>query len=292
MRTLTLCVVLLVCSATGATEDLSAVQSAIADSVRASHPVVIQVHLALCDNTVIRCGGAGLGDGDSLRTNLYWSTSEGLRGWLTEQPTGWHLVAEDPPGTGARITRSVWQRSITPGATWRALGVERAFPVYLVIDVWRGSAPAIDAATAAFARDLYDTTPRVVRAGGLSLDAGGAAHVIAWVGHNRWMDYERFSWPSVARQPRGAKGVIAIACYSQAYLASRIEASGNLALTVTRDFVMASGAPLVGALDALLGGRDLQAIRVAATAAYAKGQGKDPARLRRVFSNPAARDWR
>jgi hypothetical protein len=54
---------------------------------------------------------------------------------------------------------------------------------------------------------------------------------------------------------------------------------------------MASGAALLGAVDAFLDGESLESIRKAATRDYARGQKKDPARISKVFVNASSTRW-
>ncbi len=260
-----------------------------AASVVRGQPVVVQTHVALCDNSLLRCGGHGLGDGDSLRTNLYWATTEGLRGWLVESRGPWKLVGERPGGRPERLLVSVWRRSVAPSPRWRALGVVKSFDVYLVIDVWRGT--AIDAGVAAWVQDLQRDTPRTVEVDGRVLPAGGAATIVAYVGHNRWMDDATVGWRDTGERTGATKGVVAIACYSKPYLKPRLARAGHVALVLTNDFVMASGAALVGGLDAFFEGRDLAGVRQKAAEDYARAGKKDANRVAGVFVNSAAKSW-
>src|SRR5689334_21751746 len=94
MRFLCTCInLLLLCSNAGAEPWLDGLRERVAADLRAGRPVVVEAHVALCDNTVIRCGGHGLGDGDDLGRNLYWATSGGMRGWMDRRSSGWRRVA-------------------------------------------------------------------------------------------------------------------------------------------------------------------------------------------------------
>ena len=46
----------------------------------AGKPLVVEVHVPLCESSIIACGNAKLGDGDTPETNLYWSTTPGFGG--------------------------------------------------------------------------------------------------------------------------------------------------------------------------------------------------------------------
>jgi hypothetical protein len=74
----------------------------------------VQVHVPLCEGTIIACGNAKLGDGDNPRTNLYWATTEGFLGWFGRKGSGWKatLVATgDAIGESDVLDLRVWQRA-------------------------------------------------------------------------------------------------------------------------------------------------------------------------------------
>ena len=64
---------------------LDALYARIDRDAAAGRPLVVLVHVPLCDGAIINCGNARLGLPGNLRTNLYWATSEGtlhaFRGW-------------------------------------------------------------------------------------------------------------------------------------------------------------------------------------------------------------------
>jgi hypothetical protein len=270
---------------------LAALQDRVAADLRAGRPLVVHAHVALCDNSIIRCGGHGLGDGDRPATNLYWATAGGTRGWLDRRGSGWTRVAAGRPARAGILVRAVWRRRVVPGAAWRRRGVARPFDVYLVADAWRGR--AIDAAVAAYLDDLYRGQPRPVSvAGAAPLAAGGAAHLVAYVGHNRWMDTPDFDWTRFAGSTPGPpKGTLAIACHTRAYLGRHLPAAARVPLLLTADFLFASSPALEGAVLSFAAGGGYAAIRAAATRAYAVGQRRPVARVAGVFTNPADRRW-
>jgi hypothetical protein len=267
-------------------DDLPAILAA---QVKRKAPVVVQLHVALCDNQVLECGGRGLGDGDNLRTNLYWGTSEGFAGWMQQRESAWHLVKTLPGGAPEILQIRVYRRGITPSAALRALGVTTPFDAYLVAFAWRGK--SIDDAIAQFAAELFGDQPRVFEVDGVKLQAGAAAQIVGYVGHNRWMDRPDFPWRKLFHVPAQRKGVLAVACYSRAYLKQAVVESHNVPLLFTNDFVMASSGAALGAINVALGGGSLEEIRRGGANGYAAGQHKVVAQLSRVFVNPAAPKW-
>lgn len=264
-----------------------------AGDLKAGRPLVIHAHVALCDSSIIRCGGRGLGDGDSLRTNLYWATGGGARGFFDRRGSGWARVFVGRGEHADVLERVVWHRRVAPAGGLRQRGVGAPVDVYVVVDAWRGR--AIDAAVAAYLGDLYGERPRVVPAapGRPALRAGGAAHLVAYLGHNRWMDTPDFDWGALGRRPRPRqpKGAIAIACHTRAYLARHVPAPTRVPLLLTADFLFASSPAFEAAALAFAGGGSLGDIRAAATRGYAEGQRQPVSRVAGVFTNPSDRRW-
>ncbi len=271
----------------GALEALDTLDAAVAADLAAGRPLVVQVHVALCDNQIIDCGGRGLGDGDDLARNLYWATSGGLRGWFERRGSGWTRVAR-AGRHGDVLETVVYRRRVAPGPAWRRRGVRAPFDLYVVAEAWRGR--AIEGALDAFVADLYGGDARVVALdGGGAVAAGGAARLVAYVGHNGWMDRARLRWPSGGSAR--AKGFVAIACLTRDYLARAIGGPTRVPLVLTRDLVFAGSHALDGAVQAFAGGGSFDDIRQAAARAYADGERKAVGRVETVFTNPGDRKW-
>jgi hypothetical protein len=264
----------------------------VAADLVAGKPLVVQVHVPLCDNDVLRCGRGRLGDGDDPDGNLYWATSGGFRGWFNRRGSSWTEVLRQRSTEPDRVELRVWRRWMAPSATLRARGVRRRFPVYVVAQAWRGE--SMQAAMAAYSADLFageGEVRRIELPGGEVLAAGGGARLVAFVGHNGWMDVGRFDWPeSRADAPR--RGTIAIACITEAYLVPAVPGPARVPLLFTRTLLFAGAHAFEGAVTAFAGGVDLATIRTAAARAYAAGQGKPVARVQSAFTNPSDRRWK
>ena len=271
---------------------LTRLHADVAADLAAGRPLVVQVHVPLCDNDVLRCGGGRLGDGDDPDGNLYWATSGGFRGWFGRPGSGWKqvlLLREPAPDV---LEVRVWRRWFAPSAAQRAQGVKRRFPVFVVAHAWRGE--AIQSAMAAYASDLFagaGEARRIELTDGTVLAAGGSARVVAFVGHNGWMDVSEFEWPApVESAPR--RGAIAVACITESYLVPAVPSAERVPLLFTRSLLFAGAHSLEGAVSAFAQGRDLSGIREGAVRAYAEGQGKSLTRVRAAFTNPADPRWR
>lgn len=276
---------------------LADLQDAVAADLAGGRPLVVQVHVPLCDNDVLRCGGGRLGDGDDPDGNLYWATSGGFRGWFGRRGSGWQqvLLQRNPrPDVPDVLELRVWRRWVTPPEQLRARGVRRRFAVYVVAHAWRGE--SIGSAMAAYAADLFagpGEVSRIELPDGTELEAGGGARVVAFVGHNGWMDAGAldFRWPEPAKDsPR--RGTIAVACITENYLVPAVPSAGRVPLLFTRSLLFAGAHAFEGAVTAFANGLDLGGIREGAVRAYAAGQSKPLPRVRAAFTNPADPRWK
>jgi hypothetical protein len=186
----------------------------------------------------------------------------------------------------------VWRRTMPLPPAWKTPGMPASFTAYVVGFAWRGT--AIDRALATYLSDLFFEKPRAIPlSDGEELLAGGAARLIAWVGHNRMMDVP-VDWNvyvHAGESARFRKGALAVACYSAEYLRKAVPAPTRVPLLMTTNFVMASSAAMEGSVMAFLGGQDLLGIRMAGAIGYATGQRRPVERVRSAFTNPSDRRW-
>ena len=281
------------------TSDAEAWRAGLTDRIvgdlAAGKPLVIQVHVPLCDNDVIPCGNARLGDGDRPDGNLYWATTEGTTGWFGRRGGGWkQVLAADGAAVALPevLDVRVWRREVVTPRAWRGPGAPARYSLYVVAFAWRGE--RIDDALHRYAEDLHGlTSASLALPDGTTLAIGGGAHVIAYVGHNRLMDLPGFDWRGfAARGDATPRGAVAIACHTAVYVQDVVPGPTRVPLLFTRDFLLASSAALEGAVLALAGGGDYAAIRRGGAQGYATGGKKTLAHVFGAFSNPADRRWR
>jgi hypothetical protein len=284
-----LCLIASTADADATREWLDGLVDRVVTDLAAGKPLVVEVDVPLCDNHIIRCGNPKLGDGDAPETNLYWSTTPGFGEWFHER--GWKRVLVQKAGeTGDAdiLAVHVYRKSVAASAAWRKRGVPARFDIDIVARAWRGS--AIDRALAAYAADVSGTTSRTLAlSDGTTIAAGGAAQIVAYVGHNRLMDLEQFVWPAAGRT---VKGTIAIACDTAPYMEAEVSAATRVPLLMTRDLLFANAAPLEATVLAFATGGDYAQMRRDATAAYAGVQKETFQHMAGVFTNPSDRRWK
>lgn len=261
------------------------------DDLAAGKPLVVEVHVPLCDSSIIACGNAKLGDGNNPETNLYWSTTPGFGSWFARRGSGWTRVLKQTAadsGDPDVLAVHVYRRRVAAPAAWKKRGAPAKIEIDLVIHGWRGT--AIDRALAAYAADVSGQGTRsLALTDGTTLDAGGAAQIVAWVGHNRLMDIETYAWPQPGTT---TKGTIAIACHTADYMEDKVPASTRVPLLMTRDFLFANAAPLEATILAFAAGGDYAKIRLDAATAYAGVRQREVKHVYGAFTNPADRRWK
>lgn len=293
MRFVALLLVLCVSTAHASTEDdwFAGLTKRVVADLKDGKPLVVEVHVPLCDTSIIPCGNAKLGDGENPETNLYWATTPGFGRWFVRRGGGWKrvkLAKPDETGDADILALHVYRRTMQTPATWQKDGAPKTYELDIVVRGWRGT--AIDKALAAYAKDVSGGATRTIAlADETKLEAGGAAQIVAWVGHNRLMDLESFEWPAPAKT---TKGTIAIACHTAAYMEANVPAATRVPLLMTKDFLFSNAAPLESAVLAFASGRGYAAIRSEATIAYAGVQKRPVKKMGGVFTNPSDRRWK
>jgi hypothetical protein len=237
-------------------------------------PRVVHVFVALADNANqgIVPVPAKLGNGADPDRNLYWGAAGGVKTYFARSKD-WQLLAQ--------------QQGPKPEILERCIFKHRAANTYLVADAYQGDRikHAItdfleaaaggnpeDVAVPAAGHTLHSppaaavsaaNTPAVVR-------AGGNANLVAYVGHDGFMDFRLSSLPRQKNSTR--REAIILACISKTYFAEPLRSAGAHPLLWTTGLMAPEAYTLKDALDGwILGEADGQ-IRERAAAAYDRYQ--------------------
>ena len=241
-------------------------QARIAADIAAGRPVVVHLVVALCDNQNqgIVPVPRSLGNGQDPRSNLYWGARFGVRGYFGRE-RGWKNVDVDKPIDKRIRERLVYSTEIQRG--------NRAAAVYVVADAWDGA--EMRSAIQSFFAIASGRAPEDVsiRRGSqpLTIQAGGVAHLAAFVGHNGLMD---FSLPppdrSMRRQTPGSS--IVLACASKPYFLDRLHGIGSHPLLLTTGLMAPEAYTLDAVIRSWIGDGSVTAAREAAATAYDRYQ--------------------
>ena len=136
----------------------------------------------------------------------------------------------------------------------------------MVADAWDGSriADSIEHFLALAAGRRSET---ITLASGTSIQAGGAAAVLAFVGHNGLMEYELSSVPQGAADGL-SRGAIVLACASKPYFLDALKQGGSHPLLLTTGLMAPEAYTLDAALTTLLEGGGSAEIYESAAQAY------------------------
>lgn len=256
----------------------------------AGNPLVVEIHVPLCDNAIIRCGNDKLGDGDNPDTNLIWSTTPGFGAWFERRGNGWKRVLHQrgtATGQPDVVAFDVHRRTMRASQAWKKRGAPSTFDVVLVVRGWRGK--AIDAALAQYTQDISGGPAReIVLADKSKIQAGGSAQLVAFVGHNRLMDVDAYRWPKPGQE---TQGTIAIACRTEPYWKTAV-GEKRVPLLLTTDLLFANAAPLEAAVLAFASGQGYARIRAEAAAAYAAIRKRPVDKIFGAFTNPSDARWK
>jgi len=229
-------------------------------------PLVVHVTVALCDNEhqgIVPVPRA-IGNGQDPRNNLYWGADFGVKSWLLRHERWQKIEASGTKESG--ILERLVARKVIDGR-----------PVYIVADAWDGAEirTAINQFMegAAGIRRGQVKTPE-----GAVLGLGGAADVVAYVGHNGLMDFASTARLSggTGDRPRS----IVLACASRQYFESLLVRAGSQPLLLTTNLMAPEAYTLTAAIAAFVMHHD---VREAAAQAYSAHQSCGIRGARRLF---------
>jgi hypothetical protein len=218
---------------------------------------VAYVIVALCDNVNqgIVPVPAALGNGDDPARNLYWGARFGVKTHFNASRE-WRAVAafEDP----------------APRVLERVVYKHRTLDAYLVADAYRGA--EIKQATVDFFNVASGNLNPTFEDGGKTygLGRGGAAHLVAYVGHDGLMDFRLPALPG--RRDDVRRDAVVLACISKRYFAPGLRETGAHPLVWTTNLMAPEAYVLKAALDGWLAGEDGESVRLRAAKAYDRYQ--------------------
>jgi hypothetical protein len=237
-------------------------------AAQSSPPRTVHVFVALADNVNqgIVPVPAKLGKGDDPEHNLYWGAAGGVKTFFARS-ADWKLISQPHSPKAEVLERCVFKH--------------RATNVYVVADAYQGD--RIQQAIIDFLSAAAGDHAEEVKAGaGLpTISAGGAANLVAYIGHDGFMD---FQLPNLPRPKNTARReAIVLACISKTYFAEALRSTGAHPLLWTTGLMAPEAYTLKDALDGWIAGESDEQIRERAAHAYDRYQKCGIKGARRLF---------
>lgn len=219
----------------------------------------IHVFVALADNQNqgIVPVPARLGNGEDPEHNLYWGSAYGVKTFFTRS-TDWQLLMSGQKPKAEILERCVFRHRIRN--------------VYLIADAYRGTQirqAIVDFLGAAAGRNPEKIAVKA-RLKNLIVEGGGGANLIAYAGHDGFMDFQLSTLPQKANDIQ--RETIILACVSKTYFAAPLRASGAQPLLWTTGLMAPEAYTLKSAIDGWILHETNAQIRERAAAAYDKYQ--------------------
>lgn len=231
--------------------DRSEIKSRLADKQRQGQPWVAHVLVPLCDNEHqgIVPVNSSLGNGQSLRTNLYWGAGYGIRTHF-QRRSDWKSMEVQQPSAGPILERVAFHKQYPGGPE-----------VILVADAYDGS--RMQACLTDYFNYLAGKDSLCLP--GFPVPLGSGADLIAFNGHNGLMD-EEVRIP--ANRDRIHRDAVAIACISHSYFEESLAKTGGYPFLTTNHLLAPEAYAIRGVIDAWAAGKEGEEVRKAAGAAY------------------------
>jgi hypothetical protein len=225
----------------------------------ANPPRVAHVFVALADNVNqgIVPVPAKIGNGQDPVNNLYWGAAFGVKSYFRTSP-GWEIIQ-----CGAGSKPAVMERCIFRNAK---------SDFYIVADAYDGSQirQTVTDFLSAAARLEKETVSLKTKSGDVRLEIGGSSEVIAYVGHDAFMD---FNIPKISAKLNGhGPKVIILACASKPYFGPYLRVTGSDPILWTTGLMAPEAYSLRAALEGVIEGETGEQIRERAAVAYDKFQ--------------------
>jgi hypothetical protein len=243
-------------------------------------PIVIHVSVALADNKHqwIAPVPEAIGNGQDPRNNLYWGARYGLKTFF-QKDADWKIIKKIPSKDSRILERLVFYKLIKRHG--------RPVKAYLIADAWDGR--FISETIQQFLS--YSAGADVISIdvqGQLNLQAGGAAHLNAYIGHDALMDYFGLKDKTIQNPEKAPDALqsdsIVLACKSKPYFESRLKAIGSHPLVLTTGLMAPEAYTLDAAIMQWVMGKEDNQIRKSAAAAYAKYQKINLTAAKRLFA--------
>lgn len=216
---------------------------------------IIHAVVALCDNQyqgIVKVP-AGIGNGQSPSTNLYWGARYGVKTVFTRSKE-WILLGESVQKNPKILQRLVFKH--------------KTAPVIFIADAWDGK--YIKECTEWFIESNSGKHRDSVEVKGKKYPSGGSSSLLCYIGHDGLMDFDL----NLNITADGAyRESIVLACYSKHYFSPWLRKCGAVPLVWSTGLMAPEAYILEAALHEWVSKfNDKEAIRSAAAQAYSTYQ--------------------
>jgi len=230
---------------------------------------VVHIYVALCDNKYqgIVPVPAGIGNGQSPATNLYWGCGFGVKTYFRKS-SNWTLISTQSKND-TLLERLVFKH------------VSKNY--YLVADAYNGK--YIKTCTEDFIKSSAGLLNDTLHLANSVLGIGGHASLLAYIGHDGLMD---FNLSGTYKNADGRKrSIIILACYSKTFFSPYLRDANVNPVVWTAGLMCPEAYTIHDAIEAYIAGESNESIRTRAARAYAKYQKCSEAAARRLLVT----DW-
>ncbi|MFK8046560.1 MAG: hypothetical protein AB8B72_13770 [Crocinitomicaceae bacterium] len=199
--------------------DRTTIKKRLQNKIEQNKPLIVHLYVPLCDNDHqgIVPTTASLGNGLSLRTNLYWATSGGTKGYFKKRPK-WKTVFNDFDIDTNVLERIVFERQY------------KNTTVFLVADAYRGDRmeETINNYLAAISNNRHES---IFLNDSTELEIAGKSDLIMFNGHNGAMDAITIKpWINASAK---RTDIVMNACLTYEYLQNEFMQAGGYPLVRT-----------------------------------------------------------
>ena len=215
----------------------------------------IHIFVALCDNKYqgIVPVPAGIGNGQSPNTNLYWGCGFGIKTYF-KKSREWKLLETTKPGNNI-LERLIFKNTTKPN-------------YYLVADAYDGQ--YIKQCTKDFLNSSSGQQKNVLKTNGKTIGIGGNASLLGYIGHDGLMDFqlsEKFDNTDGKK-----RDIIVLACYSKMFFSPHLKEAKVNPIVWTSNLMCPEAYTIHDAITGYIAGENNEKIRTRAVKAYAKYQ--------------------
>jgi len=215
---------------------------------------VIHVFVALCDNKYqgIVPVPTAIGNGQNPNTNLYWGCGYGIRTFFKKSKE-WKLLST------RKTSGIILERLVFKHATKNC---------YLVADAYDGQ--HIKQCIKDFLNGSCGNQKDTLQLGGITLNIGGDASLLAYIGHDGLMDFQLTE--TFKNTDNKMRDVIILACYSKRFFSPYLKSANVNPLLWTTHLMCPEAYTLHDALIGYVNDETRESIRERAATAYSQYQ--------------------